>query len=36
MQGQEAIQFVKGSYVYSVGWDGTPYMRALHTVMVQD
>ena len=34
--GQEAIQFVKGSYIYSVGWDGTPYMRALHTVMVQD
>ena len=36
--GQEtkAIQFVKGSYVYSVGWDGTPYIRALHTIMVQD
>ena len=34
--GLEAIQFVKGSYVYSVGWDGTPYIRALHTVMGQD
>ncbi len=34
--GLEAIQFVKGSYVYSVGWDGTSYIRALHTVMVQD
>lgn len=36
MYGQEAIQFVKGSYVYSVGRNGKPYIRALHNVMGQD
>ena len=36
MYGIDTIQFVSGNYIYSVGKDGTPYIRALHTVMVQD
>lgn len=36
MHGIDTIQFIKGNYIYSVGWDGTPYIRALHTLMMQD
>ncbi len=36
MQGIHTIQFINGNYIYSVGWDGTPYVRALHTLMMQD
>ncbi len=34
--GNNAIFFLKGNYVYAVGYDGTEYIRALHTFLNND
>ncbi len=35
-QGNNAVFFIKGNYIYAVGYDGTEYIRALHTFMSTD
>ncbi len=32
----ETLFFIKGNYVYAVGYDGTEYIRALHSMMSTD
>ena len=36
VQCNEAVFFLKGNYVYAVGYDGTEYIRALHTFLNND
>lgn len=35
-QCNDAVFFLKGNYIYAVGYDGTEYIRALHTFMSTD
>lgn len=35
-RGNNAVSFMKGNYIYVVGYDGTEYIRALHTFMSTD
>ena len=35
-RGNNAAFFIKGNYIYAVGYDGTEYIRALHTFMSTD
>ena len=35
-QCNDTVFFLKGNYIYAVGYDGTEYIRALHTLMSND